>query len=156
MGWFAPKSVPAAMVGTLGLALFLYTVGVQYGKQFFTGLRSRDGRRANLMALSGVLLAGAVSFVLVKTAGVTVGHASGLFAGAGTSTPTLQAAIEALGNNDPAVGYSVAYPIGVAGPILFLYVGFLILKPNRNVNGHRVGDARNSGARRGANRQKSR
>jgi putative transport protein len=108
------------------------------------------------MALSGVLLAGAVSFVLVKTAGVTVGHASGLFAGAGTSTPTLQAAIEALGNNDPAVGYSVAYPIGVAGPILFLYVGFLILKPNRNVNGHRVGDARNSGARRGANRQKSR
>jgi uncharacterized transporter YbjL len=39
------------------------------------------------MALSGVLLAGAVSFVLVKTAGVTVGHASGLFAGAGTSTP---------------------------------------------------------------------
>ena len=123
MGWFAPKSVPAAMVGTLGLALFFYTVGVQYG-QFFTGLRSRDGRRANLMALSGVLLAGAVSFVLVKTAGVTVGHASGLFAGAGTSTPTLQAAIEALGNNDPAVGYSFAYPIGVAGPILFLYVAF--------------------------------
>src|ERR1700757_1484060 len=55
MGWFAPKSVPAAMVGTLGLALFLYTVGVQYGKQFFTGLTSRNGRRANLMALSGVL-----------------------------------------------------------------------------------------------------
>ena len=32
MGWFAPKSVPAPMVGTLGLALFLYGVGVQYGK----------------------------------------------------------------------------------------------------------------------------
>ena len=27
VGWFAPKSVPAAMVGTLGLALFLYAVG---------------------------------------------------------------------------------------------------------------------------------
>jgi putative transport protein len=38
MGWFAPKSVPAAMVGTLGLALFLYAVGIQYGKQFFSGL----------------------------------------------------------------------------------------------------------------------
>ena len=37
MGWFAPKSVPAPMVGTLGLALFLYGVGVQYGKQFFIG-----------------------------------------------------------------------------------------------------------------------
>ena len=28
-GWFAPKAVPSAMVGTLGLALFLYGVGVQ-------------------------------------------------------------------------------------------------------------------------------
>ena len=43
MGWFAPKSVPAPMVGTLGLALFLYGVGVQYGKQFFIGLTSRAG-----------------------------------------------------------------------------------------------------------------
>jgi putative transport protein len=129
MGWFAPKSVPAAMVGTLGLALFLYTVGVQYGKQFFTGLTSRNGRRANVMALSGVLLAGAVSLVFVKTLGVTTGYALGLFAGSGTSTPTLQAAIEALRNNDPAVGYSVSYPFGVAGPILFLYIAFMVLKP---------------------------
>ncbi len=129
MGWFAPKSVPAAMVGTLGLALFLYTVGVQYGKQFFTGLTSRAGRRANLIGLSGVLFAGAVSLLLMKTIGVSVGNALGLFAGAGTSTPALQAAIEALRNNDPAVGYSVSYPIGVAGPILFLYVAFLVMKP---------------------------
>src|SRR6266404_4139964 len=129
MGWFAPKSVPAAMVGTLGLALFLYSVGVQYGKQFFSGLTSRNGRRANLIGLSGVLFAGAVSVLLMKTIGVSVGNALGLFAGAGTSTPALQAAIEALRNDDPAVGYSVSYPIGVAGPILFLYVAFLILKP---------------------------
>jgi putative transport protein len=129
MGWFAPKSVPAAMVGTLGLALFLYTVGIQYGKQFFTGLTSPNGRRANLIGLSGVLFAGAVSFLLMKTIGVSVGNALGLFAGAGTSTPALQAAIEALRNDDPAVGYSVSYPIGVAGPILFLYLAFMILKP---------------------------
>ena len=45
MGWFAPKSVPAPMVGTLGLALFLYGVGVQYGKQFFLGLTTARGKR---------------------------------------------------------------------------------------------------------------
>ena len=129
MGWFAPKSVPAPMVGTLGLALFLYAVGVQYGKQFFLGLTSAAGRRANVMALIGVLLAGAVSLLFVKTMGLNLGHALGLFAGSGTSTPTLQAAIATLGNDDPAVGYSVSYPFGVAGPILFLYVAFLILKP---------------------------
>src|SRR5512134_3249421 len=67
MGWSAPESVPSAMVGTLGLALFLYGVGVQYGNQFFAGLTSRAGLRANLMALTGVLAAGAVSLVFVET-----------------------------------------------------------------------------------------
>ncbi|MBK6394034.1 MAG: YidE/YbjL duplication [Betaproteobacteria bacterium] len=129
MGWFAPKSVPAPMVGTLGLALFLYGVGVQYGKQFFTGLVSASGRRANLLALIGVLCAGAVSLVFVKAMNLDLGYALGLFAGSGTSTPTLQAAIATLGNDNPAVGYSVSYPFGVAGPILFLYVAFMILKP---------------------------
>src|SRR3954470_19122586 len=55
IGWFAPKSAPAPMVGTLGLALFLYAVGVQYGKQFFLGLTSAEGQKANFMALVGVL-----------------------------------------------------------------------------------------------------
>ena len=129
VGWFAPKAVPAPMVGTLGLALFLYAVGVQYGKQFFVGLVSPAGRRANLMALTGVLAAGLVSILFVKLMGLNLGHALGLFAGSGTSTPTLQAAIATLGNDDPAVGYSVSYPFGVAGPILFLYIAFMVLKP---------------------------
>jgi putative transport protein len=129
VGWFAPKAVPAPMVGTLGLALFLYAVGVQYGKQFFLGLTSAAGRRANLIALIGVLAAGITSLVIAKLAGLNIGYALGLFAGSGTSTPTLQAAIATLGNDDPAVGYSVSYPFGVAGPILLLYFAFMILKP---------------------------
>src|SRR5436190_13727766 len=128
IGWFAPKSAPAPMVGTLGLALFLYAVGVQYGKQFFTGLTSPAGRRANMIALVGVAAAGAASIVIALSMG-NIGHALGLFAGSGTSTPTLQAAIATLGNDDPAVGYSVSYPFGVAGPILFLYIAFMFLKP---------------------------
>ena len=129
MGWFAPKAAPAAMVGTLGLALFLYGVGVQYGKQFFTGLASANGRKANLLALVGVLAAGLVSVAFVKMLGLNTGYAMGLFAGSGTSTPTLQAAIATLGNDDAAVGYSVSYPFGVAGPILLLYIFFMVLKP---------------------------
>src|SRR6188508_1749081 len=129
MGWFAPKSVPAPMVGTLGLALFLYGVGVQYGKQFFIGLTSKAGIRANAIALTGVLAAGGVSLLFVKLMDLKLGYALGLFAGSGTSTPTLQAAIATLGNDDPAVGYSVAYPFGVAGPILFLYIAYMVLKP---------------------------
>ena len=129
MGWLVPKAVPAAMVGTLGLALFLYAVGVQYGKQFVLGLTSAAGRRANLLALIGVLTAGAMSLLIAKVTGLNLGYALGLFAGSGTSTPTLQAAIATLGNDDPTVGYSVTYPFGVAGPILFLHLAFMILKP---------------------------
>lgn len=133
VGWFAPKSAPPAMLGNFGLALFLYAVGIQYGKQFFIGLTSAGGLKANLVALIGVLCAGGVSLLLLKAVGLKSGYALGLFAGSGTSTPTLQAALTTLGNDDPAVGYSVAYPFGVAGPILLLYLTFLFLKPRIDV-----------------------
>jgi putative transport protein len=129
LGWFAPKSVPSPMLGTFGLALFLYAVGIMYGRQFFVGLTSPRGIKANLSALSGVLLCGAMSLLFVRMFDLTLGQGLGLFAGTGTSTPALQAAIVAVGNDDPAIGYSVAYPFGVAGPILLLYLCFMILKP---------------------------
>ncbi|HEY2786083.1 MAG TPA: TrkA C-terminal domain-containing protein [Fimbriiglobus sp.] len=133
IGWFAPKSAPPAILGTFGLAMFLYTVGIQYGKQFFAGLTSSYGLKANMTALVGVMTAGAICVIFIKAAGLKTGYALGLFAGSGTSTPTLQAAIATLGNDDPAVGYSVAYPFGVAGPILFLYLMARFLKPRVDV-----------------------
>ena len=45
------------------------------------------------------------------------------------STPTLQAALDALQNQDAAVGYSVSYPLGVAAPILCMYVYMALFKP---------------------------
>jgi putative transport protein len=133
VGWFAPKSAPPALVGSLGLALFLYAVGIQYGKQFFIGLTSAAGIKANVLAIIGVLSAGAVSLLFVNKLGIDLGLGLGMFAGAGTSTATLQAAIATLGNDDAAVGYSVSYPIGVAGPIVFLYLTFTVLKPKIDV-----------------------
>jgi putative transport protein len=84
---------------------------------------------ANLIALIGVLFSGVVCLLMIRPANLNPGYSLGLFAGVGTSTPTLQAAITALGTDDPAVGYSVAYPFGVAGPILGLYLTFLVRKP---------------------------
>jgi putative transport protein len=53
MGWLAPGSAPAPMVGTLGLALFLYAVGIRYGKQFFSGLTSARGDRNSDTGIRG-------------------------------------------------------------------------------------------------------
>lgn len=129
IGAIAPKSAPPALLGTLGLLLFLYGVGLGYGKEFFRGLSSSQGLKANFAALCGLAGALAVTMIAVELAGVKLGYALGTFAGAGTSTATLQAVITALKSDDPAVGYSVAYPIGVAVPILILYLGNAILKP---------------------------
>ncbi len=43
VGAFAPKAAVPPVVGALGLLLFLYGVGIAYGKQFFQGLTSPLG-----------------------------------------------------------------------------------------------------------------
>ena len=129
IGGFAPKAAPPALLGTMGLLLFLYGVGIQYGAQFFRGLTSTEGLKANLAALLGVIGAGCISVALVPFAGMPVDEALGIFAGAGTSTATLQAIIAAMKSDGAAVGYSVAYPFGVAVPILCIYVLNAWLKP---------------------------
>ncbi|HAA03313.1 MAG TPA: YidE/YbjL duplication [Syntrophobacteraceae bacterium] len=129
IGGFAPKAAPPGLLGTMGLLLFLYGVGVQYGAQFFRGLTSAEGLKANLAAAIGVVVAGSLSLALVPLAGMQVGETLGLFAGSGTSSATLQAAITALKTDGPAIGYSVAYPFGVAIPILCIHVLYAWLKP---------------------------
>jgi putative transport protein len=46
-----------------------------------------------------------------------------------TSTATLQAALDVVKNKDPSIGYSIAYPFGVIGPILCIYFMTRIVKP---------------------------
>src|SRR5258708_2769082 len=128
IGGLAPKASPPALVGTLGLLLFLYGIGIQYGAQFFKGLTSADGLRANAAAALGVVGAGCVSLALVPMFGVKLDESLGMFAGSGTSTATLQAIIAAMKSDGAAVGYSVAYPFGVAGPILIIYILGALLK----------------------------
>jgi putative transport protein len=127
LGAIAPKAAPPPLVNSIGLIMFLYGIGIQYGKQFFAGL-SGPGLKWNLIGAAGVLGALAVALVFARAAGVSIAHATGLFAGALTSTPTLQAAIDAAGNRDPAVGYSVSYPFGVIGPILCLFAWLRVFK----------------------------
>ena len=130
VGAFAPKAAVPAVVGALGLLLFLYGVGIAYGKQFFQGLTSPLGVKANVSAILGVLISLGVMLAAVKwIAGVNMAEALGAFAGAGTSTAALQAAIAVAGNAIPATGYSVAYPFGVAVPILILGVYNALFKP---------------------------
>ena len=109
--------------------MFLYGIGIQYGKQFFAGLTGPAGRRANLIAVISILAAFGTAFLIVKVFHLRLDYVAGLFSGALTCTPALQAALEIAGNNDPAVGYSVAYPFGIIVSILGIYVAALVFKP---------------------------
>jgi len=128
LGAMAPLASPPAMVSSIGLVMFLYGIGIQYGKQFFAGLAG-PGLKWNLLAAAGVLGALGLALALGQIAGVSTAYSMGLFAGSLTSTPALQAALDAAGNRDPAIGYSVAYPFGVIGPILCLFAFSLLFKP---------------------------
>ena len=116
------------MVGTIGLVMFVYGVGIQYGPQFFASLRG-PGIKYMTLANIGVLASLGVAWLLAKPLGISLATAAGLFAGSGTSTPTLQAALAAAGNQDPAIGYSVSYPFGVVGPIVLMTIMAALLKP---------------------------
>jgi putative transport protein len=120
IGAFAPKAQIAGPIGLIGLIMFLYGIGILYGRQFFEGL-SGVGRKYNLLAFVAVMAGLLVALGLGALFHVKIGHTLGIYAGSMTSTATLQAALDVIGNKDPSIGYSVAYPFGVIGPILCFY-----------------------------------
>jgi putative transport protein len=121
LGAFAPKAQITGPIGLIGLIMFLYGVGLLYGRQFFEGVTGVAGRKYNFVAFVGVVASLLVALGLGKAFGVQIGQTLGLYAGSMTSTATLQAALDVMRNKDPSIGYSVAYPFGVIGPILCIY-----------------------------------
>jgi putative transport protein len=128
VGAIAPKAQIAGPIGLIGLIMFLYGIGILYGRQFFEGLTG-PGRKYNLLAFIAVLGGLFVALGLGALFKIQPGHTLGVFAGSMTSTPTLQAALDVTGNGEPSIGYSVTYPFGVIGPILCFYFMTRKVKP---------------------------
>lgn len=109
------------LVESLGLALFVYTIGIASGASFFRQLRAQGS-----LLVGGVLLLG-VQAVLSIAAGYLFGFggpmAAGMFAGSGAATPALSSASAIVpGETAPAVGFAIAYPLAVV-------LGMLIIPP---------------------------
>jgi putative transport protein len=129
IGAFAPKAQITGPIGLTGLVMFLYGIGILYGQQFFEGMKAPIGRRYNLLAFLGCVAGLLVALGLGKLLDIKIGHILGVYAGSLTSTPTLQAALDVIRNGDPSIGYSLAYPFGVIGPILCIYFMTRQVKP---------------------------
>src|SRR4051795_3321865 len=51
LGAFAPKASVVGPIGLTGLIMFLYGIGILYGRQFFEGMTGAAGRKYNLLAV---------------------------------------------------------------------------------------------------------
>ena len=109
-----------SIVQPMGLAFFVYCVGISAGATFFQNLR----KQTNLLALTTVVcIVGAlITLVGGRLLGLSSGLTSGLFTGALTAAPALDTATRLTGDANAAVGYAFGYPIGVIGGILVVTI----------------------------------
>src|SRR5689334_13284443 len=128
LGAFSPKAQIVGPIGLTGLIMFLYGIGILYGRQFFEGMRG-VGRKYNFLALVACVAGLLVALGLGQAFGIKIGHTLGIYAGSMTSTATLQAALDVMNNKEPSIGYSIAYPFGVIGPILCIYFMTRMVQP---------------------------
>ena len=106
-----------------GLILFVYSVGMQVGPGFFSSFK-QGGITLNMLACGIVFLGVLTAVILHYATGIPMPTMVGLLSGAVTNTPGLGAAQQAfsdmhgVSDNTIALGYAVAYPLGVIGIIL--------------------------------------
>ncbi|MFM7425712.1 MAG: aspartate:alanine exchanger family transporter [Elainella sp.] len=129
IGALAPAAAPPALLSTVGLILFFYGIGIQYGKAFVRGWLSPIGQRQNLIALLSTIGAGLVTIALMLAFKIPADLSAGLFTGALVNTAALDSVVNQLGSETPIVGYGVAYPFGIFGPILCIYLTLKLLRP---------------------------
>ncbi len=132
-------------VGTLGLVIFIYIVGLRAGPTFFRNFVGQGGSLAKLAATL-TFTGAATAYALSKIQHIPADLAAGIFAGALTSTPGLAAAMERT-PGDPlvAVGYGIAYPFGVIGIVLFVQLLPRLLRTDLNELGDQLKERNDPG-----------
>jgi putative transport protein len=118
-----------------GLILFVFSVGMQVGPGFFSSFR-KGGVTLNLLACGIVLLGAATTISIHFITQIPIATMVGVMSGAVTNTPGLGAAQQAFtdlfGSGEPtiALGYAVAYPLGVVGIILSMLIVKWVFRVN--------------------------
>jgi putative transport protein len=115
------------ILGTFGLAVFAYVIGVGAGPSFFAAMRT--GGRALGVVIGGLLVGALVTVLAANAMGLEGPILSGIYAGALTNTPALAAATEAWASDLPTVGYSVTYLFGVLGMLMAAAIGLRMAAP---------------------------
>lgn len=113
-------------VREFGLILFIFSIGLQVGPSFFSSFK-RGGVLLNALSVLMIVLNVAIVLAIFFIDGNTSIEALvGVMSGAVTNTPGLAAAQQTAGNvdaiNTMSMAYAAAYPLGVIGIILSMFV----------------------------------
>jgi len=149
-GALDPRLTLPPIVVTLGLVLFVYTVGLASGPGFVASF-SHSGIRDNLLVVFVLLAATALVIAEHFLFGFKPTISAGIFTGALTNTPSLAQVISYIAQTAPAdlmqtamaepvVGYSVSYPMGVIGPMLAIALMQRLWRVDYRADAERVRD----------------
>ncbi|MEL7338970.1 MAG: TrkA C-terminal domain-containing protein, partial [Bacteroidota bacterium] len=109
---------------TLGLAIFVYSIGLSNGPGFFASFRQKGRKQLTFLALMliGSALLAVASYAIF---GLSAATAAGVYAGSTTSTAALAGVLDILntrgiteGLDEAVIGYSLSYPMGALGAII--------------------------------------
>ena len=117
-------------VREFGLILFIFSIGLQVGPGFFSSFK-KGGMRLNALAVSVIALNVLIVLGIYYFGNISdISALVGVMSGAVTNTPGLAAAQQTITQmtsspeqaNLMASGYAAAYPLGVVGIILSMFV----------------------------------
>ncbi|GAA4405206.1 aspartate:alanine exchanger family transporter [Fodinibacter luteus] len=124
------------VVGTFGLVLFTYTVGVVSGTHFFASLKR--GWPTMLVVGAALAAVGGVAVLLGRVMGIESGTVAGAYAGALTNTPALAAASARAGDPAaPTIGYSITYLGGVV--VMLAVAAWALRQPGGEARREEIG-----------------
>ena len=143
-GAMGPDVALPSIVSTVGLILFIYTIGIQFGPTFVSPFR-RQGFGENVFSGAMLALGAVIALGVAAWLGLAGPTLAGLYSGALTNAPALAAAQELLRDNhrslppsalqqlvdQPVIAFGLGYPFGVLGVMLSfqLYRAVFRVKP---------------------------
>lgn len=120
---------------TFGLVIFVYTLGLHVGPNFFGSFR-HEGTSFNIWSLAVLILGTAMAIALTYIMKVPMSDMIGILCGATTNTPALGAGQQALqhvgvSGARAALATAVTYPLGVVGVIFaMIFIRKFFVKPS--------------------------
>lgn len=124
----------------LGLAIFVYSIGLSSGPGFFANFKQR-GFRDIIFIMVMIAISAGIAVGLHFWFGFSATTTSGAFAGSTTNTPALAGLLDVIRNlpglgkeevlsmsEQAVIGYSLTYPMGIFGAMVAVVVISRILK----------------------------